>query len=86
MNKIQMAAQMYDARDKVIFLMGREKFQAKVEEYRPLIGGIMERDGCNEIAATIDICEKLADAGYDGIHALLALASCVEIMEPTPAP
>jgi hypothetical protein len=83
MNKIQMVAKMYEARDTVLFLLGTEKFKAKVEEYRPFIEGVMKRDDCSEIAATVEICNKLAAAGHDGMPVLLVLAVCVEIMEPT---
>ena len=77
---VEIAAKLYQARDSVIFIMGREKFMLKVDEFRPMLKGICEEKGITEMQATTDILFAL-----DGreTEMLLAMAACVEIMEPS---
>ena len=81
MNKqIEIASKMYEARDAVISLMGKEKFKERVDAFRPIIGGMCKKKKITEMQATIEI---LKDLQGDGMASLLAMAACTEIMEPT---
>lgn len=74
---------MYDFRRTALSLLGPEKYKTKIAEYQPFIKGVMLDKECNEILATIDVIEKLIEGGYDGMPVMLALAACVELIEPT---
>lgn len=80
---VNIAKQMYDSRRLALSLLGPEKFKAKIAEYQPLIHGIMKKLTCNEIVATTDLIRILVNGGHDGMPVMLALAACVELLEPT---
>jgi len=78
--KVEIAAKLYEARDTIIGLMGKEKFKMRVEEFRPIMAGMCKKEGMTEMQATLEILKSL-DQG--AITSLLAMAACVEIMEPS---
>ena len=80
---IDVAHKMFQCRRDVIALIGIEAFKKKVAEYKPIIERIQKEKGCTIIQATMDICKTLHAGGHDRIHVTLAVAACVEIMEPT---
>jgi len=80
---VEIAHKMYESRRVVLSLLGPEKFKAKVEEYRPIIQGLMDKWKCDEINATTHIIKSLIAGGNDGMAVMLALAACVEMVEPS---
>lgn len=81
---VDIAKKMYDSRRCALFLLGPEKFKAKVEGYRPIIQDLMDKWKCDEIKATMKIVEMLISKGQDdGMAVMLAFAACVEMVEPT---
>lgn len=81
--KVQMAAQMYDARAAVIGVMGRDKFLKRVEDFRPIFELVCFSKKVNQLQATTLL---MKDAVDDAHARLIVLAMCVEIIEPSPAP
>lgn len=72
--------QLKEARNTVITLIGEDKFIERVEGFRPILDGLCEKHDVSKIQATIDILKTLK--GKE-IETLLAMAACVEIMEPS---
>lgn len=80
---VSVASKMYDARRTALSLFGPEKYKVRVEEYCSIIKSVMETKGLNELGATLDILTTLKKVEQDGMPMLMALAACVEMLEPT---
>lgn len=81
-NAVQLAAQMYDARDAMRGLY-KDKFPAKVAEYQVFIKKAAALHGCDELKATMKLIAKLEAANLGGIPQALLLAAYVELVEPS---
>ena len=77
---IVICAKLYEARRRAIDLLGEEKFRKHVEQMRPILAAICKQDDCSELAATIKLMERMKEKF---LSPTLALACCVEIMEPS---
>ena len=77
--QVELMNKMLSARKLVVALQGQEHFLMKVDGFRPLLKGICEENGWTELEATIDILKTL---DKEGMNNLVALAACVEIIEP----
>ena len=81
---VGIAVKLYDCRRTALSVLGPEKFKVKVAEYRTFIEYAMAKHDCDEIRATMKIAEMIEKGGYDGWPTILAFATCVEMLEPTP--
>lgn len=79
---VNIAAKMYDAREKVIALIGREKFQEKVTLFRPKLEEMARDRGGNVVKAAMDLVAAMQNRGENEVIQMLILAACVEIIEP----
>ncbi len=77
MNKVQMAAKLYECRDAAKTLMG-EKYETEIAKFSSLIAAQAKRDGSSELSAATDLAAK---AG--GFGAVYILAAYVELVEPS---
>jgi hypothetical protein len=77
---IEIATKLYQARNTVIGLIGKEKFKERVDGFRPILKGMCEKKKITEMEATMEI---LKDLQGDGHLSVLAMAACTEIMEPS---
>jgi len=80
---IGIAQKLYDCRRTALFVLGPQRFKAKVEEFRPIIQAAMAKHDCDEVRATMEIVKLLNSGGHDGMPTLIAFAACVEILEPS---
>ena len=78
--KIQLAAQLYDMRDRARRLLG-DRYAASMAELGRILTMTAERDGKDVLSVAIGICEKRELIGMDKI---LTLAAAVELTEPSP--
>lgn len=81
---VSIAQKMYDARRAILQIDGPEKFKKEMAEWRKYIEAAMQKHNCDETKATLEICKTLMAAGHDGMPIVLALAACVEMIEPLP--
>lgn len=81
MNKIQMAAQLYDTRDTMRRFFGDE-YPGKVSKYRPYLEAETQNHGGKVLPAMISLVEKLQSNG-DGNEIAMAMmmATAVEMIE-----
>jgi hypothetical protein len=78
--KVEIAAQFYDARKTMIILLGVEKFKARVEEVRPILKKVMAEHKKTDMEATLMLLKGIGD---DGMQIVMLLATTCEIMEPS---
>jgi hypothetical protein len=81
MNKIQMAAKLYECRDTAKKFYGKE-YKERIEEYKLIILKVMEKTNSEEIPALIKI-SKTSAYQNSGITQMLFMAAVVEIIEPS---
>lgn len=81
-NAVQLAAQMYDARDAMRGLFG-DRFSLKVAEYQGYIKKVAAAHKCDEMKAAMTLIAKLEQQGLGGISQALILAAYVELIEPS---
>lgn len=80
--QIQMAAKLYSARDTVRRLWA-DDWREMIRDQTQVIMTLMEREHCNEIEAMIKACQKAMEQGHDAHTAILFMAACVEMVEPS---
>ena len=78
--KVAVSSDLYAARTAVIELTGEKKFKENVDGFRPILRGLCEKNGITEMEATIEILGLLRGKGTES---MLAMAACIEIMEPS---
>jgi hypothetical protein len=83
MNRIQLAAKLYDCRDSMKSLFGDE-FEAKTKPYRERLQAFSERRKIGILDAALIMAKDLAAAGHENA-VLLLLAAAVELVEPSQA-
>lgn len=81
MNKIQMAAMMYDARDSLKSLFP-SKFEPRCKEWQEVIKKVADNKKLNHLEATIDIMQTLMDKA---VAQMWVMAAYVEMVEPSGA-
>lgn len=80
MNQVQMAAKLYDTRDTMRRFFG-DKYQEKVNEYRPYLEAEAKNHGGQVLSAMIALCQKLnADGGGHEIAVAMMMATAVEMV------
>lgn len=77
--KIQMAAQLYDMRDKAKRLLG-DKYKAQMADLGRILSMTAERDRKSVLAVATEVCKKRELVGMD---LLLVMSAAVELMEPS---
>jgi adenine deaminase len=77
--QIQMAAQLYDMRDKAKRLLGH-KYKAKMADLGHILTMTAERDHKSVLAVATEVCKKRELMGMD---LLLVMSAAVELMEPS---
>lgn len=78
-NQIQMAAQLYDMRDKAKRLLG-DKYKAQMADLGRILSMTAERDRKSVLAVATEVCKKRELIGMD---LLLVMSAAVELMEPS---
>ena len=78
-DKVKMAAQMYDMRDKAKRLLG-DKYKGHMALLGKVITDIAKQRKQDVLNVTIDHCKTRE---LTGIEFLLTMAACVELMEPS---
>ena len=78
--QVQMAAQLYDMRDKARRLMG-DKYKPHMAELGKILKMTAERDGKQPLAVATEVCKKRELIGMDLV---MVMAAAVELAEPTP--
>jgi len=81
---VGIAAKLYQCRKSALFLLGHEKFKAKVAEWEPIIMKVMADQGCDAVRASMILAERLEANGHDGMPTMMLFGVCVEMLEPTP--
>lgn len=79
-NQVQIAAQLYDMRDKARRLLG-DKYKPHMHELGQILRMTARKEGRSELEAAIDVCKKRELIGMD---LLFIMAAAVELTEPTP--
>jgi hypothetical protein len=79
-NIVQLAAQLYDMRDKARRLLG-DKYKPHMAELGKILRMTAERDKKSILAVAIEVCKKRELIGMD---MMMIMAAAVEIVEPTP--
>lgn len=77
MNKVQMAAKLYECRDTARQLLG-DQFGTKMEEFGATIKAVAEREGLQLIPAATQLANQTT-----GFTCILILAALVELIEPS---
>lgn len=78
-NQIQMAAQLYDMRDKAKRLLG-DKYKAQMDDLGRILSMTAERDKKSVLAVATEVCKKRELIGMD---LLLVMSAAVELVEPS---
>lgn len=78
-DKVKMAAQLYDMRDKAKRLLG-DKYKPHMVELGKIIKALAERDKTDVLKVAIDHCNK---RNLAGMELLLTMVAAVELMEPS---
>lgn len=78
--QVQMAAQLYDMRDKARRLLG-DRYKAHMDELGRILTMTAERDKKSVLAVATEVAKKRNLIGMD---LLLVMAAAVELTEPTP--
>lgn len=79
MNKVQLAAQLYDCRDTVRRFLG-ETYHEIMQPIGKAVIARSEQEQCDTLAAGIRLAKTV-----DGMSAVMILAATVELVEPSPA-
>lgn len=79
MNRVQMAAKLYEARDAAKMLLGAH-YKRDMELWAVAIRGEAESKKTSELAAAISMAKQA-----DGFGAVMILAAAVEMTEPSVA-
>lgn len=77
--QVQMAAQLYDMRDKARRLLGT-RYKAHMAELGKILSMTAERDKKSVLAVATEVANK---RGLIGMDLLMVMAAAVELMEPT---
>lgn len=77
--QIQMAAQLYDMRDKAKRLLG-DKYKTQMANLGRILSMTAERDRKSVLAVATEVCKKRELGGMD---VLLVMSAAVELMEPS---
>lgn len=82
MNKIQMAAKLYDTRD-TMKKFWKDEYAAKIAAYKPYIEKAMKKYDCDVIPAMIKIVENLQKEcpGVGEMSQALIIAAAVEMVD-----
>ena len=78
--QVQMAAQLYDMREKARRLLG-DRYKSHMAELGRILAMTAERDKKSVLAVATEVAKKRNLIGMD---LLLVMAAAVELMEPTP--
>jgi len=81
-NPVQMAAELYNMRDKARRLLG-ENYKPHMAQLGLILTATAQRDGKSELSVAIDVCRKRNLIGMD---LMLVMSAAVELAEPTPLP
>lgn len=79
MNKVQMAAQLYECRDTVRRFLG-QNYQVRMQAIGKAVLARSEQDQCDPLAAGIRLAKTV-----DGMDSVMILAATVELVEPSAA-
>jgi hypothetical protein len=77
---VQMAAKLYDMRDRAKSLVG-SRYEKHMRECRDVIESGQRRCGLSTLVAATKICEGLGEDGR--IQSTLVMAAAVEMIEPS---
>jgi hypothetical protein len=80
--KVQMIAKMYDARESLLSILGREEFMRRLADFRPAFEKVRAELKLSDIQTMI----ALMKTSTDGYQQIGILALSVEIMEPSTPP
>lgn len=78
--QVQMAAQLYDMRDKARMVLGGG-YKAHMAELGKILRMTAERDKKSVLAVATEVCKK---RDLTGVELLMVMSAAVELMEPTP--
>lgn len=78
--QVQMAAKLYELRDRARTLLG-DKYKPHMTELGKILKATAERDGKNVLAVATEVCKKRNLIGMD---LMMIMAAAVELTEPTP--
>lgn len=78
--QVQMAAQLYDMRDRARRLLGKN-YKPDMEELGRILTMTARKEGRSELEVAIDVCKKRNLIGMD---LMLVMSAAVELTEPTP--
>lgn len=79
-NQVQMAARLYDLRDRARKMLG-DKYKPHMAELGKILKMTSERDKKDALSVAIDVCKK---RGLIGMDMMMVMAAAVELTEPTP--
>jgi hypothetical protein len=77
--QVEMAAKLYELRDRARRLLG-DKYKAHMAELGKILKATSERDGKDVLAVATDVCKKRDLIGMD---LMMVMAAAVELTEPT---
>lgn len=78
--QVQMAAKLYELRDRARTLLG-ERYKPHMAELGKILKATADRDGKNVLIVAKEVCAKRDLMGMD---MLMVMAAAVELVEPTP--
>lgn len=78
--QVQMAAQLYDMRDRARRLLGKN-YKPHMEELGRILTMTARKECRSELEVAIDVCKKRNLIGMD---LMLVMSAAVELTEPTP--
>ncbi|WP_294636581.1 hypothetical protein [uncultured Aquabacterium sp.] len=78
--QVQMAAKLYELRDRARTLLG-ERYKPHMAELGKILKATADRDGKNVLIVAKEVCTKRDLIGMD---MLMVMAAAVELVEPTP--
>jgi hypothetical protein len=79
MNAVQIAAKLYECRDAARSLLGAH-YKRDMDMWAIAIRALAERDKCSDLNAATKMAREA-----DGFGAIVVLAACVEMTEPSDA-
>lgn len=80
--QVKIANVMYTCRDQAYFLLGEGGFRKEFEKWRPIFSDVMEKKGCSEIVALIDLLNAAKNMSEDGMLMHVLIAVGCELSEP----
>lgn len=78
--QVQMAAKLYELRDRARTLLG-ERYKPHMTELGKILQATADRDGKSVIVVAKEVCTKRDLIGMD---MMMVMAAAVELVEPTP--